>query len=69
MIRHTGGVGIAVENNCAIEFVDGFYKVIRSNSYARAYRLYKDGAEVIAKQIPQRTKISPADPLQRKSSM
>jgi dipeptidase E len=69
MIRQTGGIGIAVENNCAIEFVDGFYKIIRSNGYARAYRLYKDGAEVIAKQIPQRKRLSPAESLHRKLGM
>ena len=66
MIRHAGGIGIAVENNCAIEFVDGFYKIIRSNRYARAYRLYKDGTEVIAQQIPQRKRLSRAEPLHSK---
>jgi dipeptidase E len=52
MIRQTGGVGIAVENNCAIEFTDGrISRVIRSRSYARAYRVYKSGDEVVAEQI------------------
>jgi len=52
MIRRTGGTGIAIENNCAIVFRDGrIYKVIRSKSYARAYRVYKRGGEVIAEQI------------------
>jgi len=69
MIRQTSGIGIAIENNCAIEFIDGFYRVIRSNGYARAYRLYRDGAEVIADQIPQRKKLFPADLLHRKPSM
>ena len=42
MIARTGGIGIAIENNCAIEFIDGrFYKVIASKNYARAYRVYK----------------------------
>ena len=52
MIRKAGGIGIAIESNCAIEFVDGrFYRVIRSNNYARAYWLYKNGAEVVTRQI------------------
>jgi dipeptidase E len=52
LIRKTGGVGIAIENNCAIEFIDGrFYKVISSKSYARAYKVYKNGGEVVAEQI------------------
>jgi dipeptidase E len=56
MIRKTGGVGIAVENNCAIEFIDGkFYKVIASKANSRAYKVYKSGGEVLAKQIrPQK---------------
>jgi len=38
MIRKTGGIGIAIENNCAVEFIDGrLYKVISSKNYARAY--------------------------------
>lgn len=52
MIWRTGGMGIAIENNCAIVFMDGqLYKVIRSKSYARAYRVYKSGGEVVAEQI------------------
>jgi dipeptidase E len=52
MIRKTGGVGIALENNSAIEFIDGqFYKVVRSKAAARAYKLYKSGSEVVAEQI------------------
>jgi hypothetical protein len=54
MIGKTGGMGIAIENNCAIEFIDGrFYKVIRSKSYSRAYRVYKSGGQVVAEQIRQ----------------
>jgi dipeptidase E len=52
MIRKTGGIGIAMENNCAIAFIDGqFYRVLRSKATARAYRLYKSGGEVVAEQI------------------
>src|SRR5580658_7366372 len=54
MIRRTGGIGLAVENNCAIEFIDGrFYRVITSKDYARAYRLYKDGGQVFTERIRQ----------------
>ena len=52
MIQKAGGIGVALENNCAIEFIDGrFYKVIRSKASARAYRLYKSSGEVAAEQI------------------
>ncbi len=67
MIRKTGGIGIAIENNCAIEFIDGrFYKVIRSKSYSRAYRVYKSGGDVVAKQIRQQKQLAPVESLRRR---
>jgi dipeptidase E len=66
MIRKTGGVGIAIENNCAIEFIDGrFYKIVRSKSYSRAYRVYKSGGEVVAEQIPPQRQLAPVESLHR----
>jgi dipeptidase E len=60
MISKTGGAGIAIENNCAIQFIDGrFYKVISSKKNSRAYRVYKSGGEVIAKQIRQQSQLAP----------
>jgi hypothetical protein len=62
MIHKTGGTGIALENNCAIEFIDGrFYKVISSKSYSRAYRVYKSGGEVVAEQIRQEKQLAPVE--------
>jgi|SRR5580704_399870 dipeptidase E len=62
MIRNTGGFGIAIENNCAIEFTDGrFYRVISSKSYARAYRVYKSDGEVIAEHIHQKKQLAPIE--------
>lgn len=52
MIRKTGGLGIAVENNCALAFVNGHLEnVLRSKRYARAYQIFRDGTKVVAKQI------------------
>jgi dipeptidase E len=66
MIRKTGGIGIAIENNCAIEFIDGrFYKVISSKSYSRAYRVYKRGGEVVAEQIRRQKQLAPLESLTR----
>lgn len=67
MIRKAGGIGIAIENNCAIEFVDGrFYRVIRSNNYARAYKLYRNGAEIVTRQIRQQRQFAPLALLRRR---
>jgi len=64
MIRKTGGIGIAIENNCAIEFIDGrFYKVIASKSYSRAYRVYKRGGKVVTEQIRQAKQLAPVKSL------
>ena len=66
MIRKTGGVGIAIENNCAIEFIDGrFYKIVRSKSYSRAYRVYKSGGDVVAEQIRQQKQLALVESLHR----
>lgn len=59
MVRKIGGVGIAIENNCAIEFIDGrFYKVITSRSYARAYRVHNNRGKVIAERIRQQKQLA-----------
>jgi dipeptidase E len=64
MIRKTGGIGIALENNCAIEFVDGkFYKVITSRGYARAYRLRKNRGKIEAERISQEKQLAPIESL------
>ena len=66
MIRRTGSIGIAIENNCAIEFVDGrFYRVISSKNYSRAYKVYKSGGEVIAEQIRQQKQLTSVESLGR----
>jgi dipeptidase E len=62
MIRKSGGIEIAVENNCAIEFIDGrFYKVISSKNYSRAYTVYKSRGKVVAKQIRQQKQLAPVE--------
>ncbi len=64
MIGKTGGMGIALENNCAIEFIDGrSYRVITSKDYAHAYRVYKEDGRVVAEQIPQEKRLASLEPL------
>lgn len=69
MIRKIGGLGIAIENNCAIEFIDGqFYKVISSKSDAKAYRVYKTGGAVVAERIREERLLTPVFSLRGESS-
>jgi dipeptidase E len=66
MIRKTGGVGIAIDNNCAIEFIDGrFYRVINSKSRARAYRVHKRDGDVVVEQIRREKRLIPTEYLYR----
>jgi len=66
MVRKTGGMGIAIENNCAIEFIDGrFYRVIYSKTNAQAYRVYKNGNEIVAEQLPREKHLTPSKHLYR----
>lgn len=67
MVQKTGGMGIALENNCAIEFRDGrFYRVISSKANSRAYRVYKKSGEVISEQIRQEKEFAPVELLARR---
>ena len=60
MIRKMGGLGIAVENGCAIEFIDGrFYRVLASRRNARAYTVVKRGRKVVSQEIRQRKQLTP----------
>jgi len=55
MIRKIGGVGIAIDNNCAIEFRDGrVFKVLVSKPRAKAYRVFKKKGEIVEEQIYSR---------------
>ncbi len=65
MIQNIGGLGIALENNCAIAFIDGSYRVIRSNNNAKAYTVRRSSGKVIAEQIPIQEQLAPIESLSR----
>jgi dipeptidase E len=68
LIQKTGGLGIAIEDNCAIEFIDRkLYTVISSRNYARAYRLHKSGGKVITEQIRRQRQLEPLESLHHRS--
>jgi dipeptidase E len=46
MIKTYDLVGIAFDNNCAIEFVDESYRIISTNDGANAYKVYKNGTKI-----------------------
>jgi dipeptidase E len=64
MIGRIGGTGIALENNCAMEFIEGrFYRVIASKPCSRAYRVHRIGGSVLAEQIPKQEQFAPLESL------
>jgi dipeptidase E len=66
MIDKVGGIGIALENNCAIEFLDSkFYRIITSRSYAGAYKVLRRGGRVVAERIRQEKHWAPIRTLYR----
>ena len=68
MIKKIGGLGIAIENNCAIEFINGrYFKVITSKPRAGAYRVYKKHREIISEKIEQKIELSPLRELYKKN--
>ena len=64
MIRKIGGLGIAIENGCAIEFIDGrFYRVIAARTNAHAYTVVKRDGKVVSHEIPRTKKLEPIESL------
>lgn len=59
MIKEYGGLGIAIDNNCAIEYVDDTYRVIASEKSARAYRVYKRNGRVVSEEIKKTKEFLP----------
>lgn len=54
MIKRFGGIGIAIDDNCALEVVDGRYRVIASQADAGAYRVYRRRGDAVVEPIQQK---------------
>lgn len=59
MIQKIGGIGIAIDENCAIEFLDDKFRVITSKKSAKAFRVYKKNGKVISQEIEQTNRLMP----------
>lgn len=51
MIKEYDLVGIGIDNDCAIEFVNDSYRVLASKDNSNAYKLYKERAEIVKEVI------------------
>ncbi len=54
LMKKQSAIGIALDNHCAIEFVDGKYKVLSSKRGRKAFRVFKKGGKVIVEEIPKK---------------
>ena len=66
MVTKHGGMGIAIDNHCAIELVDDGYRVITSRPGAGAYRVYKRAGHIVREAVEQRRDFSPTSELLRR---
>ena len=65
-VRKHSEVGIAIDNNCAIEVVDNRYRIITSQKGAGAYRLEKQHGEFSVERIEQKKEYAPIASLLQK---
>ncbi len=66
MIGNIGGMGIAIENDCAIAFVNNGYRVIPSKKNAGAYRVFKRKGKVVTERIVEVPALQPIEKLFRR---
>ena len=63
MIEKRGGIGIACDNNAALEIVGNRYRVLTSTPDAKAYKLFKQNGRAIVSELPQESEYTPLDAL------
>lgn len=63
MMRKIGGMGIAIDNDCAIEFIGDKYRVIASKKSAKAFRVFRNKGKVHSKIIPKSRLLAPTTAL------
>ena len=51
MVRKKGGIGIAIDNDCALALVDDGYRVLSASPDAGAYTLFVQNGEVVERRI------------------
>jgi dipeptidase E len=64
MIAKTGGLGIAIESNCALEFIGGkYFKIISAKPGASAFKIYKKHGQAVSLKLEQKNELSPIEKL------
>jgi len=59
LLKRTPGTGIAVDTQCAIEIIDGEYRIIAAKKEANAYKLYWKKGQYFEELIQKEGKMQP----------
>jgi dipeptidase E len=65
-MKKYSGVGIAVDNHCAIEFINNKYRVISAKKGRKAYKVYRKSGKTIIEEIEQKKELAPIANLTKK---
>jgi len=65
MIQKVGGMGLALDDCCAIEIIDDKFRIISSKKGANGFRLIKKNSKVIEEQLEQKEVLQPLKNLLR----
>jgi dipeptidase E len=63
MIWKHGGIGMAMDNHCALVFIDDGFKVMTSRAGAGAYKIYREDTGVIVEEIVKSPALRPVSTL------
>jgi dipeptidase E len=63
MVKEFRLSGIAIDNNCAVEFVDGSYRIIATDVGANAYKVFKNEDDVVNQVIAKDEEFRPVQEL------
>ncbi len=59
MMEKTGVMGIAIDNDCALEFINDKFRVISAKKNANTHKVYKKNKKVISEIIPIKKELTP----------
>ena len=63
MVLKRGGMAVAIDNRCALAFVDDGFRVIAENDSARAYKLYRFRGAIVETELDSRDEWRPLSAL------
>lgn len=65
-MKKYSAVGIAIDNHCAMEFIDSKYKVLNAKKSGKAYLVFKKRNKMMIKEIPKDRNHAPISRLYKK---